>query len=311
MIASHSNEKGGTIMTRKTHGSILTLICTLTLICSLWMGCASKKPWWGDPETGFILRYRLDTDRDYTYRTNDVENSFMEMMGQSMESETHRTMTYSIKATGYNDVEDVFTDITVDSISWIVHSAQGDRNIDTKALYGKHFGLSFSTIGEELEFTGIDTLPKIDLGMMGGRQGIKMFFRSILPDLPPNPVKIGDSWTSKQDYTEPQSNMDVTIVIESEHTLEAYETVDSIECLRIKTESTATIDGKGDHGGTEITLEGDSETSTTWYFNYKKGTFVKATSESLMEGSVVISGQTNMSIPMSRESKSEVRLVSE
>ena len=298
-------------MTRKILRPILALICTLTLFCTLWMSCASKKPRWGDAETGFILRYRMDTDRVYTYRTNDVENTFMEMMGQPMETETHTTMTYSIKATGYDDNDNVLTDITVDSLSWIVHSARGDRVIDTQALSGKQFGLSLSTIGEELEYTGIDTLPKIDLGMMGGKQSIKMLFRSVLPDLPPNPTKIGDSWTSEQDYTENQVNMDITVTIESENTLEGYETVDGIECVRIKIESVAAIDGKGDRGGTEMTLEGDTETSTTWYFDYKKGTFIKATSEGLMEGTVAISGQTSMSIPMSRESNSEVLLVSE
>jgi hypothetical protein len=61
--------------------------------------------------------------------------------------------------------------------------------------------------------------------------------------------------------------------------------------------------------GADMTFEGDLEGESTWYFDYKKGIFIKSISEGIMEGTVAVSGQTNMTIPISQESQSETRLV--
>jgi hypothetical protein len=47
----------------------------------------------------------------------------------------------------------------------------------------------------------------------------------------------------------------------------------------------------------------------TWYFAYKEGIFVKMISNGSAEGTITVSGPQNMSIPMTREVKGEIKLV--
>jgi hypothetical protein len=281
----------------------------LVLFLSVLFGCASRKPIWGDAETGFILQYRMVPDQLYEYTGTSQENSVTEMMGQTMESETNITSNYTIATTGIDDQKNLLTEITLNSLDWFSKSMQGERTVDTEGVVGKSFGLTFSPCGKELEYTGVDTLPQIDMGRMEGKRSIKSIFRSVLPDLPAEPTKIGGSWVSKEEFTENQSNMDITIVIESDNTLEGLETINGNECLKIKTKSSGTLDGTGSMMGADMTFEGDLEGESTWYFDYKKGFFVKSNSEGIMEGTVAVSGQANMTIPISQESQSEIQLV--
>jgi len=82
-----------------------------------------------------------------------------------------------------------------------------------------------------------------------------------------------------------------------------------MECLKITSKSKGTVDGTGERMGMGMNIEGDTDATITWYFAYKLGTFVKAESESFMESTIAISGPTNMTMPMTQETKSEVKLI--
>ena len=279
------------------------------ILISLILGCASKKPVWGDPETGFILQYRMSPKQMLQYSSITVENTTMEMMGQSMESQTNIDIVYSMNQLDPDVQKNNRSRITIDSLNWMTNNFQGEQKINTQALFGKSFGITYSPIGKELAFSGIDTLPKIDLGRMGGQRGVKNLFRSLFPDLAEVPIKIGGSWTSREEHKDQQNNMDILVAIDSESILEGEETIDGVECLRIKTESQGTLDGEGSMMGSDMTFEGDLEATSTWFFDYKNGLLIKAVSEDTMEGTVAVSGQANMTIPMSQESKSEIKCI--
>jgi len=145
--------------------------------------------------------------------------------------------------------------------------------------------------------------------MAGGKQSIATYFRNILPDLSAKPVKIGEAWTEQDTMKMKQSGMNIHIIMESTHTMEALETVSGLECLKITTKSKGTLEGEGQQMGADLNFEGDVEATGTWYFAYKNGLFVKSNSESFMEGTIVVSGAANMSMPITQETKAEVTLV--
>lgn len=296
-------------MTSKTPQDTLRNVSLLILISILLLSCAAKKPPWGDPETGFILKYRMKPNQVFTYHNEANEITTMEMMGQSMESETNRPMTYSIKMTGLDDVKNYLTEITIDSIYWSVHSMQGDLEPDVKPVIGESFGLTISPLGKRVEFKNTDQLPEIDLGQMAGTRDVKSLFESPLVELSENPVKIGDSWKTTEESTETRNNLDITTIAETVNTLEGYETIGDTECLKIKSQTTGTVDGVGNISGMDMVFEGDLEGPTTWFFDYKKGVLMKAVSEIAVEATIAISGQTNMTIPMVTESKSIITLI--
>ncbi len=179
---------------------------------------------------------------------------------------------------------------------------------DLSAIVGKNFGLTISPKGKKISFSDPESI-KVDFGPMGGKRDAESFFKNLFPKLPDNPMKIGQSWTVSEEKMEPQSGLNINIKSESVNTLVALETVDGMECLKITTKTTGTMDGKGNQGGMDIDFEGDLEATSTWFYAYKKGIFVSANSENLVEGTAVVAGGQNMTIPITQESKTEVKLI--
>ncbi len=292
----------------KTNLRILLYFCFLTLMIALIIGCAAKKPFWGDEKTGFILNYRLSPKQQWKYHSNSTQMMNMEQMGQAIETETNSINHYTINGKGLDEQKNLLATVFIDTMNIVVKGMGRENKPDLSPFIGKSFGLTFSSKGKELELPGADSLT-VDFGMMGGgKQDAKNFFRSILPDLPSNPVKIGETWSEEDTSKVKQGGMDININMKSTHTLEAMETMNGMECLKITTTSNGTLDGKGQQMGMDLNFEGDLEGNATWYFDYKKGSFVKSNTENFMEGTIAVSGQTNMTMPITQETKVEVRL---
>ena len=106
-----------------------------------------------------------------------------------------------------------------------------------------------------------------------------------------------------------QGGLDIVVDTETTNTVDGLETVDGMECLKIAGKITFTLEGSGQQMGADVLFEGDGDGTATWYFAYKKGVFVKSNNEMLMEGTATVSGGQNMTIPITQETKVEVKLV--
>lgn len=294
-------------MNRKNRNRYIAISSMILLLFILW-GCASQKAFWGSADSGFILNYRMDKGTTLQYAISGTINQSMEMMGQSMDTKTDFLSKYSIKINDIDKQNNYLTTITIDDMSIKANNPQGSINPDLSSIIGKKFGLTASPKGKELEFSGVDSIT-IDMGQMaGGKQSVKNYFREVFTDLPQKPVKIGDTWTSKEERTEPQGGMQVHMVMNANHKLLGYEKVDGMECLKIETKGKGTLDGSGERNGAQLSFEGDLETNSTWFFAYKKGILIKANSDSFMEATIAVSGPADMTIPMTQDTKSVLKL---
>jgi hypothetical protein len=287
---------------------VLGYLCFVVLIFSLIIGCA-KKPFWGNEKTGFILSYRFAPNDVWKYQNVSTQTMNMEQMGQSIETNTKSFIGYTMKGNGLDKQQNLRATIVIDSISISSKGMGREMNPDLSSMVKKSFGLIFTPKGKELDLPGADSVT-VDFGMMaGGKQSIKTFLRNILPDLAAKPIKVGESWTEQDTMNMKQGGMNINIKMESTHTLETLETMASFECLKIATKAKGTLEGSGQQMGADLTFEGDLEATGTWYFAYKNGMFVKSNTQNFMEGTIVVSGPANMSMPITQETKSEVTLV--
>ncbi len=287
---------------------VLSTFLILTLTTILLIGCA-KKPFWGSEKTGFILSYRFAPNDVWKYQATSNQKMNMEQMGQTIDMETNSLSIYTMKGTGLDKKQNFVANIIVDSLSILSKGMGRETKPDLSSLVHKSFGLVFTPKGKELEMPGADSIT-VDLGMMaGGKQDVKNFFRSILPDLPAKPTKVGESWTELDTTDIKQGGMNINVITESTHTLAALETVSGLECLKVTTKTKGTLNGEGQQMGADMNFEGDLEATGTWYFAYKNGLFVKAHSENFMEGTIAVSGAANMTMPITQETKSDVTLL--
>jgi hypothetical protein len=280
----------------------------VTVLSLILAGCLAKKTIWGDPQTGLILEYRIPQDQSLQYKNTSETNQTIDMMGQSMKISTKILIDYSIKGTATDDQNNLLTQVNINDFSMLLTGMQGETTPDTSALKGKSFGVSFSTKGKEIGFTGIKDLPKIDLGMMsGGEQGVDQFFQDLLPDLPAEPVKVGATWTEPIDNKIQQGPLEVTTKGEATNILEGLDTIKGMECVRIKSTTKSTVQGSGEMMGNEMNIKGEVKSLATWYFAYKKGLFIKASVE--QDTDVKITAGSMGEIPQSSKMKLEIELI--
>ncbi len=289
------------------NGCVRILFWNLLTLSFLLLSCASKKPMWGDPQTGLILQYRIDQDQNLNYNISINQNSVMDLMGQSMETVTDINMDFNMECTEIDDQKNMLTQISLKALDITMDGMQGRSNINTSALIGESFGMSLSSMGEK-EFIDIESVPKINFGeMSGGERSIQSFFSEILPRLSADPVKVGESWMVQTEYSEPMGEMDLLVKLESNHMLEGLETVEGMECARMKTQSTGTVSGSGSQGGMYMVFVGDLESTSTWYFAYKEGLFIKETAEQVLDAKIDL-GDMGV-LPMTMTDTIEMNLV--
>lgn len=291
------------ILISKQKTKVLNLV--VVLLITLLVGCSVKaiKNIWGDPSTGLILTYRMPDNEVLNYELSSKNLQTVEMMSQSMETTILSTTKFSAQSKGLKE-KNLVLGITFDAIKINIKSMRGNFSPDTSSIPGKKFDLVLSPLGKEVDLVGAESIKFMT---PSGERNASSFFKTIFPDLAERPVKIGDSWNSKDDFNEKTSNIDLHMIIDSVHTLEGLETVNSLDCVKVKTTGTGTMKGKGNQGGMDFTFEGKIKGTSTWYFAYKKGMFVKITGESSTDSTAVLSN--GMSIPVSSESKTEINLV--
>lgn len=280
------------------------LFILIVLVISIMAGCAAKKTLWGDTEKGLILTYRMEGDDVFQYKTSADQIQSFEVMGQTMENENLVTMMFSVKPKESSD-QNLLLDVTIDSMEMNLSSPQGEYSPDLSSIFGKSFAMHLTHLGKEIDVSGADS---IQYSLPNGKRSLQSSFNAIFPDLAEKTVKIGDTWNSKDDIVSKEGNIEVHIVIDNLNTLAGLETMKGLECVKITTVINGTLAGEGEQMGNDMAFEGDVKGKATWYFAYKKGLFVKMSTEAVSEIDIEVIGQ-NMNIPMIDESRSEIELV--
>jgi hypothetical protein len=240
------------------------------------------------------------------YSSQQESMQTMEMMGQSMETNSTKRIVFSLVSKGQTD-GNYQLGVTIDSLAVDASSPQGEMSADVGSAIGKSFDMTLSSLGEEGGFSGIEKI-KYSIGPQGSR-GVDSDFQTFFPNLAGKPLKPGNTWTSKDTIRINEGGMELILSFDYTHTLAGFETIQDSECARITSKFTGTLEGKGNQMGADLTFEGDMEGNETWYFAYKKGIFVQGTSQSFTEGTVAVTGAANMTIPMTTEMKLKVNLI--
>jgi hypothetical protein len=232
------------------------LVCVpVILIIGLLAGCAAKTAdIWGDPKTGLVLQYRMQDNQMLKYQSTGVQIQNIEVMGQSIDTETNSSNAISVVFKGLKE-GNLLLGVTIDSMSVDVQSTQGNLSPDMSSVMGKNFEMVLSPLGKELELPGAESIT-YSMGQAGERS-VNTNFQTIFPDMAGRPVKFGDTWISTDTVTEKSGMGEVILNFESVNTLAAFETVNGQECVKVTAEVTGTLDGKGEQMGAELTFKGD------------------------------------------------------
>jgi len=296
-------------MPRQATLKLLGLVVSVVAI-ALLAGCAAQKApvnFWGDPETGLTLEYRMPEKKPLTYEMTSTFIQSMDMGGQSVDTESS-TMTVMTVGSRGRKGDDLLLAVTIDDASVTVDAPGATLDPDMAGVIGKSFEMALSILGEEKDLPDPDSV-QYDLGPGGKRSAIS-HVQMMFPDLAGRPLTVGDSWTTVDGFSEKGGGGDMTISFESVNTLVGFETVDGMECAKIESELAGTLEGGGSEGPAEWSSEGELEGVSTWHFAYKQGILVSDVTEVTGTATVVaLTPQGEMTIPTMQDMIAETRLV--
>jgi hypothetical protein len=251
-----------------------------------------------------VLEYKMPAGRVLTYQTKSEDSQVMEVMGQSMDTQTANTSTITFKSKGQKD-KNFLVSATIDDIATTVtSSAQGDVSPDMSSVKGKSFDMVLSPLGSEVDVSAAEA---ITYSIATETRSIASGFKTFFPDLPGKAVNIGDTWPSTSSVEEKTGSMNIRIDLQNVHTLEGFETIDGKECARVSAQVTGTITGSGSQMGQDLTFSGTLKGKDIWYFAVKDGVYVKSNTDSTTQMSIDVAA-AGMSIPVTQTTKSEVKL---
>jgi len=277
------------------------LICLVALAAA----CAGSSAIWGDLSSGLILEYRMDPQSVLSYEVSGQSSENVEVMGQKMQVQTSSDMLFSALAKGV--VQKVIDlSITIDSSSVSIMSPRGELKGDMKDVVGKTFSMQLSALGQEMNMTGTEGI-EYGLGPAGKRSATASL-EVIFPNMAGKPVKIGDTWATKDTIDESGGGMDVLITMDGISTLDGVAKVQGYDCARIVSTFTGTIKGKGKQGPMDLVTSGTMKGVDTTYFAYKEGILVHSKSQGTGESVTEATGPQNMTIPSTREMAVDIQL---
>jgi hypothetical protein len=252
---------------------------------------------------GIVLEYKMPEGRTLSYQDDTNTTEAQDIMGQLMESYTTSKSAFTYKAKGRKD-QDFLLGVTIDDMSMSVAGPQGDMSPDLSPVVGKSFDMVLSPLGSEVD---VSQAKAITYEFATGERNLASTFKLFFPDLPDKPLEIGDSWPSSYGTDEQAGTLNLRIDFQLVNTLEGVETVDGLECARIKSDITGTISGAGSQMGMEIDFSGTIKGTDHWYFAIKEGMYVRSTVDMTTEMSINVS-TAGMTIPSTSTRKSEIKL---
>jgi hypothetical protein len=283
-------------MTRVFITRIFTIMIALIVLAATNDGYSQKKSKREKLPKGTVrLEYKFIENKPISYLSSTKMVEAMEFEGQSFEVNVNLALGCTIKTTGKQD-KNLKLEVRVDTLYQYVETPQGSAGGNNKDVQGKVFNMILSPFGAEVDLSEAEKITFTEEG--SGETNLAQSFINYFPDLPKKPVKPGDKWTANDTIKSKSSSTSVSEIVQSDNTYQGIEKIDGVDYAKI----TATLTGSRDQ--TAQTMGMDVHTKVTFtgteelYFAIKEGYYLKEVVNSKMKGTVDITGDQNMSFPV-------------
>lgn len=280
------------------------LFSRIVVLVLLLVGVAAARA-----QQSYTLEYKFDKGKTYRYADTILSRTTQEMMGQEMKLSNN---VYAVTRLVTEEVGKEGGATLVMSSDTIVVASKNPR-MDTTIIpvefLHKRNRLSLSAQGDVLRREVVDSLKVTGVMRMAGGFAQRELFRFAL--LPEKPVVVGEKWTRKRiDTTEAMGNKGVNSST-YEYTLVGAEKYRGRDCLKITYTGKVTVTSKGSMMGMDVFTEGNGTFSGTFYFDEKAGMGVGEEGKTDLELTAALTGQQNMTIPISQSATSKHVLLTE
>jgi len=249
------------------------------------------------------LRYNYPGAKPVKYLNTTKIVQTMDINGQPMDVNINGAFGCTIKASNA-DGKNIKLDIVVDTLGQSTDSPMGSSGGTVTDINGRSFSVIIAPDGRSIDFSEAE---KVVYNIEGsGESNLTSTFDNFFPILPPNPVKIGDSWNTADTLKTSTKSMTGTTVVNSVNMLDSLYINDGVEWARIRSKLTGTQDIKVQNQGMDIRMTGPYTGTVEVIFAVRQGYFVRQAVNTKMTGNIELSQPDVMKFPvvMNRTSSS-------
>lgn len=241
-----------------------------------------------------MLKYNFVKGKTYVVSNQIVSDMTQSMGGQEVK------MTSEINSSSEINIEDVDKDGNATALNTLlsanVHSIMMGRDTTMQLSLNEQRRIVLASTGKQISSVSVGDTKKFQ--MMGVESQIAR-----IQVLPSNEIKIGDKWhNTRVDSTQISENSPVSTnsTAEMDYTFVGKESKDGVEYLRLNYSGTIAISGKGNMHGMDLFMEGTGKSEGFAYYNPQVSLIVYSEGTTEMEMSIALSGQQNMTMPMTQ-----------
>ncbi len=251
----------------------------------------------------FNLGYKFEKGKTYRFTQDNIIESIQEISGQEMKFNTN--MHFVLKY----EVEDVSSEGMMTLVyNYDEYKLQNkgmgrDTTMDMKNMLTKKTRAEITKYGKIIRETSTDT-AKTSKRLMS----LNLTGNTNLAMLPEQAVGIGDKWPMISSDTNTSEESQMIYKRNMECSLVGKDNNGNHDCLKINYKGTLEITGKMKQMGMDMVMEGSGEVSGTLWFDPTSGITVENQSNTSLEMTVTLTGQAQMTIPMSQKMSSTQKL---
>lgn len=247
-----------------------------------------------------MLKYNFKEGKSFKTTMNLTNEMVQSMMGQEMKATSTVGVVSEYKISKVDAKNNATALVTILDLA-ATTVAMGKEDVVKKSDFKKeNICAEYDQTGKSISGKLIDTTE--DFSKVGSFQGFVK-----LQILPAREMKVGEVWNEKQIDTvnngpsNPMSLM--TTAMETEYTLVGKEMREGKNVYKISYKSSMELAGKGKQMNMDLFLEGTGEVTGFFYFDPAASITVYSEGNTEMNSTITVSGQQNMSIPMTQKVK--------
>jgi len=258
----------------------------------------------GRAQEKFSLGYKMEKGKVYKFAQENIIETIQEMEGQEMKMNTdgHTMIKY--------EVEDVSREGTItlvysyDEVKLHLKGIGKDTTMEMKKMLDKKTRAEITKNGKVIQESSVDTTKGLKSMM-----SLNLFASSNLPRLPEQAIGIGDKWSGVTNDTSQSDDGLVVYKRNIEYTLAGTDKKSNHDCLKIDFKGNLEMTEKMKQMGMDVAREGSGETSGSLWFDPASGLLIEEQTVTAIEMTMAITGQSQITIPMSQKTTTTQKLV--
>jgi hypothetical protein len=267
------------------------LFSLLAIICFIAGSVFSQSP--------VQLKYGFEKGKVYRYADLVSSTMVQEMMGQEMKIYTTARMVSRLAVEDKREDGASVLITSMDSLVVATKSPRRDTTMVMEDLIGKRSRVVLSPLGVVESREVLDSVKSVQgMGRNSAyREAIRFHQFSKVP------VAAGGKWKSTSADTNDAMGGKMVSTSTLEYTVTGREQRMGHDCLKLTYTGQSAIEGKGSMMGMEVFMEGKGNLRGTIYFDDGAGLVVMEEGQNDTDMTAAITGQQNMTIPMTQSAK--------